>query len=71
MHSPTIPARTAALLCRMPRWFATQALEAAKASRHRQAVADSNRALEFLCGVEVVESDFGKWLDTVAAFSPR
>lgn len=69
--SSIIPVRTAALLHRMPRWFTAQAVDAVKASRDRQARADSNRELEFLCGVEVAESDFGEWLDTVAAFSQR
>lgn len=67
----SISTRTAALLQRMPRWFTTQAVEAAKVDRDRQAKIDSNRALEFLCGVEVAESGFGEWLDTVAAFSQR
>lgn len=69
--STSISSRTAALLHRMPRWFTTQAVEVAKVGRDRQAIADSNRELEFLCGVEVVESDFGEWLDTVAAFTAR
>lgn len=37
----------------------------------RQASADRRRELEFLCGVEVVESDFGEWANTVAAFNQR
>lgn len=69
MH--TITQRTASLLHRMPRWFATQAVEVAKASQLREAWADRTREMEFLCGVEVAESDFGEWLDTVAAFNQR
>lgn len=76
MH--TITTRTAALLHRMPRWFTVQAVEAVKAGQQRQAtagvraaLADRRRELEFLCGVEVAESDFGEWLDTVAAFKPQ
>jgi hypothetical protein len=69
--SSTISNRTAALLHRMPSWFTAQAVKAARAGQDRQAVADSNRELEFLCGIEVAESDFGEWLDTVAAFSQR
>lgn len=66
-----ITTRTAALLQRMPRWFAAQAVTAAKAEAARQASADTSRELEFLCGVDVVESDFGVWLDTLAAFNQR
>ncbi|MCY4746455.1 hypothetical protein NYO99_15840 [Pelomonas sp. UHG3] len=71
MQTTTISTRTAALLHRMPRWFTAQAVDAARVGRERQARADGNRELEFLCGVEVVESDFGEWLDTVATFSQR
>jgi hypothetical protein len=80
----TITTRTAQLLERMPRWFTAQAVAALKvehaqqeADRKEEAVersrklAEGNRALEFLCAVDVVESDFGEWLDTVAAFSAR
>lgn len=69
ISSTTISKRTAAMLQRMPRWFTAQAVKATKAGRDRQAAADSHRELEFLCGVEVVESDFGEWLDTVATFN--
>ncbi|WP_157275350.1 hypothetical protein [Pelomonas sp. Root1444] len=69
MH--TISNRSAAMLQRMPRWFTAQAMQSAKAASDRQAAADSQREMEFLCGVEVVESDFGEWLDTVAAFNQR
>lgn len=73
---PAIATRTAALLDRMPNWFTVQAVEAVKSRQQlqatagaRQASADRRRELEFLCGVEVVESDFGEWADTVAAFN--
>jgi hypothetical protein len=72
-----ITTRTAQLLERMPRWFTAQAVAAIKvehaqqdAQRKEEAaerprkLADGNRALEFLCAVDVVESDFGEWLDT-------
>ncbi len=62
---------TAAILHRMPRWFTAQAVAAYKAEQSRKAAADSHRRLEFLCGVEVIESNLGEWLDTVAAFAER
>jgi hypothetical protein len=69
MHA--ITNRTATMLSRMPQWFASQALAAAKSQQDQQASADRRRELEFLCAVEVVESDFGEWLDTLAAFCQR
>ncbi|WP_458232729.1 hypothetical protein [Roseateles sp. P5_E8] len=80
----TITTRTASLLERMPRWFTIQAVAAlkvehvegearrkAEAADRRRRLGDSNRELEFLCAIEVAESDFGEWLDTVAAFSAK
>lgn len=63
-----IPDRTLALLSRMPRWFRAQALVVAQARHERQAAEDRRRELEFLCGVEVADSDLDEWQDTVAAF---
>jgi hypothetical protein len=60
--------RTLALLARMPRWFRAQALAVTQARHERPAATDRRRELEFLCGVEVADSDLDEWQDTVAAF---
>ena len=65
-----IDARTFSLLSRRSRKLAEQAA-AAEAEQARQQLEDLRREREFLSGVEVAESDFGEWQDTVAAFNER
>jgi hypothetical protein len=61
--------RTAELISRMPRWFATQARAAQRREQERQRQAEAHAALNFLCGVDVRESSFDEWQDTVASFT--
>lgn len=60
-----------ALLARMPRRFVKQAKaveERARLRRERQA---RLLEMEFICGVEVMDSGWQEWQDTVADFSAR
>lgn len=60
--------RTAELMSRMPRWFRDHARETeARAQRRREAEA-KRLELEFLCGVEIKDSGWQEWEDTVAVF---
>lgn len=63
--------RTLSLIQRLPRSFATQALAFIEDAQARQAAADQRRKLEFLCAVEVQESGWQEWQDTIAEFNAR
>lgn len=65
-----IDARTFSLIPRRSRKPAEQ-VAAADTEQARQQLEDLRREREFLSGVEVAESDFGEWQDTVAAFNER
>ena len=73
--------RTVELLSRLPRWFAEQARAADPQTRQslmdweeacrRDDATDRRAALEFLCAVEVKDSEWAEWEDTVADFNAR
>jgi hypothetical protein len=65
-----IDARTFSLIPRKSRKLADRIAEA-EAEQARLDAEDRRREREFLSGVEVAESDFGEWQDTVAAFNER
>ena len=71
--------RTAELISRLPRWFVQQARAVDEQARRRQqeweAVRRRNDALakraelEFICNVEVKDSGWDEWQDTMAEFT--
>lgn len=63
--------RTEALLSRLPAWFTTQARAVDEQAHQRRQHADVRTELEFLFAVEVKESGWDEWQDTVAAFNAR
>ena len=63
--------RTADLLNRLPRWFAAQARAMDEQAHQKRESAARRAGLEFLCGVEVKDSGWDEWQDTVAAFNGR
>jgi hypothetical protein len=67
-----IDARSFSLIPRRSRKLADRVAAAeAELAQARQDAEDRRREREFLSGVEVAESDFGEWQDTVAAFNER
>ncbi len=63
--------RTLHMIERLPSNLRAQVLEVVKRRKARREAADQNRALDFLCSVEVRESDFAEWEDTMATFAAR
>lgn len=63
--------RTLHMIERLPLNLRAQVLEIVKRRKARREAADRNRELDFLCSVEVRESDFAEWEDTMATFAAR
>lgn len=61
----------ARVLERMPRWFAEQAQAVEDRARLQRESAARRQEMEFICGVEVKDSGWDEWEDTVAAFNAR
>lgn len=60
------PVGFAALLDRMPRQFAARFMQVEEQARRRREAQARRFELEFLCAVEVKESGWDEWQDTVA-----
>lgn len=52
-------------------WIRQQIAEIAEVKRQRQDAEARRAELELLCGVEVIDSSWSEWEDTVAAFAQR
>lgn len=60
--------RTAELMSRLPRWFVEHARKTEELAQRRRAAQARRFELEFLCGIEVKDSGWQEWEDTVASF---
>ena len=65
------PVGFAALLARMPRRFVAQANAVEARARQRREAQARLMELEFICNVEIKESSWDEWDDTVADFDVR
>ncbi|KQV52823.1 hypothetical protein ASC95_08440 [Pelomonas sp. Root1217] len=68
---PNKPVGFAALLEKMPRRFKAQAERVEERARLRREALAKRFELEFLCAVEVKDSGWEEWQDTVAQFNAR
>jgi hypothetical protein len=59
------------ILERLPRWFAEQAQVIEHRARQQRESAARRQEMEFICAVEVKDSGWDEWEDTVAAFNAR
>ncbi|KQY88273.1 hypothetical protein [Pelomonas sp. Root1444] len=59
------------VLERLPRWFAEQAHAVEERARLQRESAARRQEMEFICAVEVKDSGWDEWEDTVAAFNAR
>ncbi len=66
-----VSVRTLHMIERLPSNLRAQVLEVVKRRKARREAADRTRELDFLCSVEVRESDFSEWEDTMATFAAR
>ncbi|MFT7772805.1 hypothetical protein [Roseateles sp.] len=55
----------------MPRWFVEHAQMTDERARRRREAQARRFELEFLCAVEVKDSGWQEWQDTVAEFNDR
>jgi hypothetical protein len=55
----------------LPQQLRAQAIRIMRRGTERRQRELENSRLEILCGLDVVESDWGEWEDTVASFTPR
>ena len=65
------PVGFAALLEKMPRRFVARAKRVEERARLRREAQAKRFEMEFLCAVEVKESGWNEWQDTVADFAAR
>lgn len=65
------PVGFAALLERMPRRFVSRFKRVEERARLRREAEARRFELDFLCPVEIKESGWKEWQDTVAEFSER
>jgi len=59
------------LLARMPQWFVDHAQQSEERACRQRELEAARFELEFLCAIEVKESSWDEWQDTVADFSAR